>query len=912
MKKTFYILALAAIAFSCAKEIETDKPVSTGEKVTIKVSLADETKVTMTEATDNKSMSLAWASGDVLSVNGETFTIIDGFTDHEAEFGGPAPSGGPYTIIYPGKYASIDAFNARSYVAQTQTGNSSTAHLEYNAALVGVNEYAAPKFDPAWATAQGGSLTQNAVVQMRLQLPSGVTTAQRVTLHASRDIFPTTNEGTVMTNEQSLLLNSVMLSPKNILEAYMMVSAAGVTIADGDELTVSVTTPNGVYYRKVTLSAQTWAGGRQYTLQLKVQTPNTFQITTAAQLEEFRNGVNSGDFLWQNMNVVLMNDIDCSGISSWTPIGNGTFTPVESGTVSAEWTEPAFKGVFDGQNHAINNLVMTGSPATYNPYGLFGILYGATVQNLTLGASSGDIGALNATPTERMDAGAVAGVAYGATLQNVTNYYPMTIPDNTSPNRISLGMVGYIYGDDASGKTSLSGLKNYGKVTATQSSANTENGAKSVQVAGIAGFSNSGSGSIINLISDCINYADIETATGRSAGILGAANTRTAIERSDNHGVIKNTSAGNVRVGGITVILGGNCTVSDCTNYGKVEATGSGSNVGGIVCLVNAETASVSGSTNNGYVEGTNYVGGIASRIYSGAISMCVNTGNITGAQYIGGIVGNEGNNNGWPIVNKCRSNATITSTSSSASTVGGIVGQMLGGVLHTCFVQGSVVAGGYDVGGIVGQMYCNNATYGRMYVYDCLAAADVSTSRTSGSANVGGVVGRVIRNASYTSQYMAVDNCIGLNQKISAGALPYVGAFVGQVTANKNTNYSYVRVRNCISLVEDSNLISTATANLGGFVGAMPYGLMAYDYYLVSENKQNIASTNTSVSNLIKSDAATLTSAAFCEEHSARAANYSLTVNSVNYKTSGWTKPSDCSYPVPVTLANLGSAYYK
>ena len=194
MKKTFYILALAAIAFSCAKEIETDKPVPTGEKVTVKVTLVDETKVSMTESSDRKSMSLAWADGDAISINGENFSIKSGYTAHEAEFEGTtAPSSSPYTIIYPGTYANMTAFGDRSYASQSQTGNSSTAHLEYNAALEGVSEYLEPKFDPAWAADKGGTLKQNGVVQLRLQLPDGAANPTSVSLIASRDIFPTTN-----------------------------------------------------------------------------------------------------------------------------------------------------------------------------------------------------------------------------------------------------------------------------------------------------------------------------------------------------------------------------------------------------------------------------------------------------------------------------------------------------------------------------------------------------------------------------------------------------------------------------------------------------------------------------------------------------------------------------------------------
>jgi len=921
MKKTIYMLALVALALSCAKEIDQNSAVG-GKKVTITVGLSDAegTKVSLTEASDKKSMSLAWEASDAISINGETFTIKEGFSAHEAEFEGNAPSGDSYTIIYPGKYSSAEAFNARSYVSQTQTGNSSTAHLEYNAMLSGVTEYATPKFDPDWASDKGGSLTQNGVLQLRLQLPESPHILTTVALLASRAIFPTTNEGTDKVAEQKLGLSSVSLGGNNILEAYMMFSAAGVEFQDGDKLTVLVETNEALYIKELTMTAQTWTGGGQYTIQCKL-VKDGFDIETADDLEEFRDGVNSGSLLWQRRHVKLKNDIDCSSITSWTPIGNGTFTPFESGAVSATWEEPAFKGTFDGQNHAIKNLKMEASPESYHPYGLFGILYQATVQHLILGAESGDTGKLDVTPVGRMDAGAVAGVSYGSTILDVTNYYPMTIPSNSSPNRVAMGMVGYVYGDN-SGISELTSLNNYGAVTAEQSSANTTNGALSVQVAGIAGFSNTG-GTRINTITACNNYGEITASTARCAGILAAANTRTTIEACNNRGNIKNTWSSTSRVGGITVITAQNCAVKSCHNYNRIEVTSSGANAGGIICLVNHATSEVESCTNEGTVTGetagASYLGGIVSRIYAGTVTGCINTGDISGSAKIGGIVGGLGNNSAFPHVEKCRSNAAIKATLNLQDCVGGIVGEMYSGILNTCSAKGSVTGAGYDIGGIVGLMYCTNdgGTYGRQYVYDCLAANDVTCTRANaGGGNMGGVVGRMIRHKNITGQFVALDNCIGLNQKITdsgAGNHTFVGAFVGQVTANVQANYNRVRVRNNISLVEDSNFTATGTANVGGFVGGMPYGYMAENYYLVSTNHQTIGgSGNASATNVTQSTLANLTSATFCESFSTSGKGYDLTLDDVTYKTSGWEIPDGVSYPVPSTLAALGSEYYK
>jgi hypothetical protein len=610
MKKTFYILALAAIALSCTKEMETSNPAVSGEKVTIKVALAedDATKVAFTEAADKKSMSLAWESTDKISINGSEFTIKSGFTAHEAEFEGTAPSSSPYTIIYPGKYADAAAFNARSYAGQEQTGNSSTAHLEYNAMLSGVSEYEAPKFDSDWATDKGGSLVQNAVVQMRLQLPDGASNPTSVSLIATNDIFPTTNAGTDLTNEMTLSLKNVTLPTNRILEAYMMVSAAGVTISAGEVLTVAVVTPDATYVRDITLSAQTWNGGGQYTLQLKNFNVHNFDINDVNDLKTFRDGVNSGDILWQTVHANLTTDLDLSGETSWTPIGNGTF---DNSAYSVAGN--TFRGVFDGGNHVLQNFQMNGTPSANAPYGFFGILDGATVKNLVFGASSGDSGFFKVTPSGIMEAGIVAGVARAATIQNVTNYSPMSILENNSTGTAYFGMVGYVLGTSV--RSHLDNVDNYGEVNA-HSGNNTANGATGVQVAGIAGFSHTTGSSIKNLIENCDNHGDMTTSTGRVAGILAAANSRTILSNCVNRGNIMNTCA-NARVGGVCVIIGDGGSMANCSNYGNVVVTKSDTHVGGLVCLINKNNITVSGGGNHGLVVGdiTTYRGTLIANI---------------------------------------------------------------------------------------------------------------------------------------------------------------------------------------------------------------------------------------------------------------------------------------------------------
>ncbi|MBQ7268644.1 MAG: hypothetical protein IJS62_02165 [Bacteroidales bacterium] len=913
---SYWFAAIAALSFfaSCAVESPESVEPEGAETVTIRVSVPEDAgRVSITEADDFKRAVLQWQADDQLTVSGATtqvFTIDaqsiseDG---HSATFTGTAPGDGPYTITYGG----ASAFGGDAYDGQVQAGNSSTDHLEYVVVLSGVDSYDDITFSADWAEEHGGSIDQNGVLQMRLQFPDEVTEVYSVYLDDA-DAF-----------KHTLWLSGALPDAQKVVNAYMMIPPCTV----GESLSLRAETDAGSYAVAVnTEGNHVWAGGAQYTIKKNLRSVAPVQVMQIAlrcpvDLLQFAEGVNASNARFQGAEVTMQKDLDLGGVSGWTPIGNGTFEPTESGSVSATWTEPAFKGTFNGGGHAIKNLDMTASPAEYSSYGLFGILYKATVKDLTLGAADGDTGKLVATPTGRMDAGAVAGVSYGSTILNVTNYYPMTIPVNSSPSRVEMAMVGYVYGDAISGISQIISLNNYGKVSAGQSSSNETNGALSVQVAGIAGLSNTGAASIINEITDCTNYADIEAATARCAGILSSANSRTKIELCNNEGAISNTWTGNARPGGITCIIAANCTLTGCVNNGDVSVSSSGANAGGIICLVNGATAKVENCTNNGEVDGgtagASYMGGIASRIYTGTITGCVNTGDVSGSAKVGGIVGGLGNNSAFPRVEKCRSNAAISATLNGQDCVGGIAGEMYSGILNTCSAKGSVTGAGYDIGGIVGLMYCTTAgaDYGRQYVYDCLAANDVTCTRTSGSANLGGVVGRMLRHSTITDQYMALDNCIGLNQRLSAGARPYMGVFAGNVTASVATNFNRVRVRNNISLVENANLVCTATSNKGGFVGAMPYGYMAENYYLVDNNSQTIGgSGNATAVNVTQSTLANLTSAAFCESFSTKGQTYFLSFGSpsVRYQSSGWEIPAGCSYPVPSTLAALGEAYYK
>ena len=335
-------------------------------------------------------------------------------------------------------------------------------------------------------------------------------------------------------------------------------------------------------------------------------------IATAQDLVDFAAAVNSGASIekWQDAqgDVVLLNDIDMKDVTSWTPVGNGKFIGSVSGGnqhVSA-YEGAAFTGVFDGKGYSIRNLKLVADlTADQTAYGLFGILDGATVRNLTIGATEGDSSELSFHSANGSDVGVIAGAVMSSTIENCVNYAPMhargTGVDNVRATMGAFG--GFIYADQEKGGSVLKDLVNYGSIKA-EGGNNTKNGATSVMAAGIAGITN-GTTNITtarNLVYNCVNYGDMTSSVPRTSGIVSAVNQYTDLELCKNYGNQTNSNAG-TRVGMITAIMANYTSLKDCENHGDAIMTGgSGAQVGGLVCLLNHATCSVTGGGNYGDV----------------------------------------------------------------------------------------------------------------------------------------------------------------------------------------------------------------------------------------------------------------------------------------------------------------------
>lgn len=329
----------------------------------------------------------------------------------------------------------------------------------------------------------------------------------------------------------------------------------------------------------------------------KAATLGTVAISTPDQLVAFAAAVNAGGEE-AAAKAVLTQDIDMKDVAGWTPIGNASYK-WEKNLLTIEGN--AFKGTFDGQGYALKNLKLAyGGSAANTAYGLFGVLDGATVRNLTVGAALGDASALKVTASGgTAEVGVIAGVCRDANVSDCVNYAKIEY-DGTSAARVSAAMVGFIFSETEG--TKLERLQNYGAVEADTHGNSTNGGNTAIHMAGICGFATgNATNKICNDIAYCDNYGNITSNSARSSGIVAAANTYTRINSCVNHGNQLNTCGATGRLGNITCITGTGCSMTDCINNGNLVSTG-GARCGGLLSLANHATNSFSGCANYGEI----------------------------------------------------------------------------------------------------------------------------------------------------------------------------------------------------------------------------------------------------------------------------------------------------------------------
>jgi len=620
----FSILAVAAILCGCAREIEpegsTMVPVS--KYLVIK---ADCTPMTKTDINEGKS---TWEAGDKITVlyNGDAYEYVAGTPSEDGEQTYFTSSAGITSYDGTGLVAYYQALSAEDGTVGIAAERNIAFQKEGQ-----VNSACAPLVGSTSAeTMEDGVLNmyfQNifSVVELRIDAAGYHVNSPARTLKvepADGSDFSgyltcsATVDASTLALETSSTGNSLTLNLPDgteLREPQTLKFPVG-RFTSSKGLKLTLTLEDGTVYQKnvykTGLSTYVENNGR-YAVQHLARAifPFSGGISTAGDLVDFAAAVNSGASFLEYMNdegkVVLLDDIDMSGVTSWTPIGNGTFTGQMTGDNVCSYSGSSFKGKFDGQGFSIRNLKLSKDlTAEGAVYGLFGILDGAVVENIVLGAPENDNSSFEFSADATSDAGVLSGVCYGSVIRNCTNYIPMNVKGNSvSGKRTTMGaFAGFVY--NAETGSVLENLINYGAVSGQRDQS--AGGATSVMAGGIAGAANGSATSGRNTISGCVNYGDMTVDMERASGIVATTNHRTDMIACINYGNQTN-SYNNTRVGMVTSAMAGNSTVTDCENHGNAimtatQVSGKYSRVGGLVGIMNSSQVSLTGGGNYGKI----------------------------------------------------------------------------------------------------------------------------------------------------------------------------------------------------------------------------------------------------------------------------------------------------------------------
>lgn len=276
MKKVlFYLTAMAGL---CACSSALEEPVladlSQGDEATLTVSVDEATKVDIND--NDASSSLSWNNSDklaLISQDGSQTEVysIKQYGASSCVFSGNAMTSTTVSILLPGnKYTKISDLEQKTYSDQEQNGNASLAHLEYNAWLKNVSDYANVTFSQAWASAHGGTCFQNGCIKVRLTLPTSMTGHQvsALSLKTDRATFRPSLYGS-KTSSFGLSLKNVTIGQDRNLTAYMMFPAEDISFASGQNLTVVLLVDKKYYMEKtVDMSNKTLLTGKMNVLTL--------------------------------------------------------------------------------------------------------------------------------------------------------------------------------------------------------------------------------------------------------------------------------------------------------------------------------------------------------------------------------------------------------------------------------------------------------------------------------------------------------------------------------------------------------------------------------------------------------------------------------------------------------------------
>ena len=527
---------------------------------------------------------------------------------------------------------------------------------------------------------------------------------------------------------------------------------------------------------------------------------NPYQISTPEQLANLAKLVNARNADYNDKHYKLTADIDLAGIdpngddSGWAPIGDKETIP--------------FKGSFDGGGHVITGLYINRDA---NNQGLFGCIYGGTVQNL---------GVVNASVSGNISVGGVAGYVHKSTVENCTALNPKvtgnghfgrvvgvaesngTLQNNyaydgmlVNGSTVSGGTLSDKNGLDKSADEIRGWDESFWTATAGWSTANwqfTTGGLPILKgedgnvlpgqnstlpdhllaegAVPFEGEGTSGKPYLIKTAADLAKLAELVNGgngfvgkyfklendldlsgidpNGDDSGWVPIGNTSNSFNGSFNGGGHKITGLTINRKDTDSQGLFGYIYGGTVKNLGVVNASVTGNiYVGGVVGNVYQSTLENCYST--GKVSGSEIIGGLAGGFASGTVKNCYSTGEVSGSNTLGGIVGLLANFDAK--VTNCYSAASVTGTGKE---VGGVVGYLNMSSVENCYATG-IVRGATQAGGVVGY------AYGTVTNSVALNASVVATGTDGIACRVAGShgYGTLKNNYAYTGMTVKVNN---------------------------------------------------------------------------------------------------------------------------------------------------------
>lgn len=578
-------------------------------------------------------------------------------------------------------------------------------------------------------------------------------------------------------------------------------------------------------------------------------------------------------------NYKLLNDINLAGVGSWN--NNQGFLPIAT-------EKNVFNGVFDGDNHAITNIVQNNFSQDSGLFGCIG--FKGTVKNLNVsdftfqsdnitknvgllaGSNQGQIsdigltGSLIASSTSRVSGFGVGG-AIGANSGNITN---MNVATDISGNFISKvgGAIGI--GDqivagqmlfDRNVKTSstLSGIESHGSITLTNSlgkvggvigaeqwdKSTIKNSASTVNITITDSDADLMSGYSTESVGGLAGYNYATLANNQASGNITITSTLVDSQagQADSNPTFVNYEPGGTKIMNVGGMTGESMApISASSHSGNITINNKNAAIHGVGGLSGIHmNGAVTGSSSAGAIDLVSdgqikYVGGLIGSVENTSIDNSSSSGELQianpgnninrwGSSSFGGFVGSS---NLTAILN---SNSSVNLNINSDLSCGGnepddYASGKVGGFVGSFdgAFMKKVISKSFSTGSIASN--CNH-TGGFAGQASGHISESFSTGNVSGEKWVGGFVGTV------RGQKSQISNSFSAGDVNLSGHT--AGAFAGYTSdAILSNNYALGRV--------------TGPSKLGGFIGAFNLRDASFssNYWLSIEDSYNSSLADT------------------------------------------------------------------